>query len=143
MHSASVKTNDIPHLINVDCCKTTCCGIFHRISSLVGDCYRSLQFSKVPGDDSEIQFQCQRTKSSAKCFALLYFCTIGRLLRTSVLHFCLLHLLENDKEDLLQQTCKTCTVQMGSFFLLSRSWQNEFGSTCSAYLALHLFLSFC
>ena len=46
---------------------------------------------------------------------VLHFCTIGRLLTMSVLHFCLLHLFENDKEDLLQQTCKTCKVQMGSF----------------------------
>ena len=112
LHIASVKTNDIPRLINVDCRKTTPRGIFHRIwTALVGDCYQSLQFSKVRGDDREIQFRCQRTKSVFH-FALLYYC---RCLRTRVLHFCLLEIFENDKEDLLQQTCKTCKVQICSF----------------------------
>ena len=88
-------------------------------------------------------FQSARWRQGNSISVPAHFCTIGRLLRTSVLHFCLLDLFENDKEDLLQQTCKTCTVQICSFFLLSRSWQNEFGGTCSAYPAPHLFLSFC
>ena len=73
---------------------------------------RVCNFPKCPVTTGKFNFgaSAQKVRQS-----VLHFCSIGRLLRMSVLHFCLLHLFENDKEDLLQQNCKTCTVQMGSF----------------------------
>ena len=78
LHFSSVKTNDIPHLINVDCRKTTPRGIFHRIWTALAIAIRVCNFPKCPVTTGKFNFSASAQK-----------------VRQSVLHFCTFVLLED------------------------------------------------